>query len=73
MGRGKVANALAPNDVITSVGALEVCPRRDVDDEALVYAMPSLYNEEETEEVLLVDAENASNAINQKVLHIATT
>ena len=44
---------------------MEVCAGRDADDEALVYTMHSLYNEEETEAVLLADAGNAFNAINQ--------
>ena len=62
---GNVAIALTRNDVITSVGSLEVCTGCDADDEALVYTMHSLYNEEETEAVLLANAGSVFNLINQ--------
>ena len=64
---GKVVAAATCNDVITNIGFFQVWAGHNAGGEALVCAMRSLYNEEETEEALLVDAENAYNAFNQKV------
>ena len=62
---GKVAIAATRNDVITSGGSLQVCGGCDAGAET-VHAMRSLYNVEKTEAVILVDTENALNAVYRK-------
>ena len=62
---GKVVIAATRNNV-SSVGSLQVCAGHDAGCEAIVHAMNSIYQEEQTEAVLLVDATNAFNAVNRK-------
>ena len=54
---GKVVIAATRNDVITSVGALQVCAGHGAGGEALVHLMSLLCNEKK-DAVLLLDAEN---------------
>ena len=51
---GKVVIAATHNDVISSVGSLQVCAGHDAGREAIVHARNSIYQEEQTEAVLLV-------------------
>ena len=62
----KVAIAATRNGVITSDKSLQVSARYDAGAEALVHVIPSLYNGWKTEAVILVDAENALNAVDRK-------
>jgi hypothetical protein len=64
---GKVVIFLVRDDVISSVGSLQVCAGHNAGSEALVHAMESIFHEENTEVVLLVDATNAFNSVNRNV------
>ena len=63
---GKVVIAATRNDVISSVGSLQVCSLNDAGCEAIDHVINSIYQEEQTEAVMLVDAINAFNAVNRK-------
>ena len=63
----KVVVSVLRKDVIASVGSLQVCAGHDAGCEAAVHAMHSIFDEENTEAVLLIDAGNAFNAVNRKV------
>ena len=64
---GKVVVSVLRKDVIASVGSLQVCAGHDAGCEAAALAMHSIFDEENTEAVLLIDAGNAFNAVNRKV------
>ena len=61
-----VANVLK-SDVKHSVGSLQVCAGQDAGCEAAVHAIHRIFDQEESEAVLLVDASNAFNSVNRKV------
>ena len=63
----KVVVSVLRKDAIASVGSLQVCAGHDAGCEAAVHAMHSIFDEENTEAVLLIDAGNAFNAVNRKV------
>ena len=63
---GKAVVAATKSDIVSSVGSLQVCAGHEAGCEAIVHAMRSIYNEEETEAVLLVDASNAFNSVNRE-------
>ena len=65
---GKVVMKISKSDVIESVGSLQVCAGQEAGIEAAVHAMHDIYDLEETEAVLLIDAENAFNSINRKAM-----
>ena len=65
---GKVVMSLSKNDVTQSAGSLQVCAGQKAGVEAAIHAMHDIYNSEEAEAVLLIDAENAFNLINRKVM-----
>ena len=56
---------LVREDVQNAVGPLQLCVRHDSGWEAAVHAMRTIYKEEESEAVLLVDASNAFNSLNR--------
>ena len=64
---GKVFVSTLRDDIITSVGPLQVCAGQEPVCEAAVHAMHKMYKEEHTEEVLLVDRANAFSSANRKV------
>ena len=64
---GKVVVSVLRKDVIASVGSLQVCAGHDAGCGAAVHAMHSIFHEENTEAVLLIDAGNAFNAVNRKL------
>ena len=64
---GKVIESTLRDDIITSVGPLEVCAEQESGCEAAVHAMSKMYKEEHTEAIFLVDAANAFNSVNRKV------
>eukprot|EP00794_Sanderia_malayensis_P000686 gene686-biopygen1111 len=64
---GKVVTSLLKEDIAYSACFLPVCVGQDAGCEELIHVMKSIYDEEETEAVLLVDACNAFNAVNRKV------
>ena len=54
------------NQVKKSVGSLQVCAGQEAGCETAIHAMKDIFEQEETEAVLLIDAANAFNAINRK-------
>ena len=52
-------------DILESSGSLQVCAGHKSGSEAAVHAMNSLFQHEETDAVLLVDASNAFNLLNR--------
>ena len=65
---GKVNAKYLENQVQTCVGPMQTCAGLKSGCEAAVHAMRNLYENEENEAVLLIDAENAFNRVNRKVL-----
>ena len=65
---GKVVMYITKRDVMASTGSLQVCAGHEGGAEAAIHAMHDIYNEEQAEAVLLIDAENAFNSINRKVM-----
>ena len=63
---GTVVVSFTRNEIIDSVGSLQVCAGHEAGCEALIHAMNNIFQDEQTEAVLLVDAANAFNAVNHK-------
>ena len=55
-------------DLTKTASPLQSCPGQEAGSEATIHSMPSVFEANETEAILLVDAENAFNSINWKVL-----
>ena len=64
---GKVIVSHLKEDVIQSVGSLQVCAGQDAGCESLIHAMRTIYEDQSAEAVLLVDALNAFKSINRNV------
>ena len=64
---GKVTVSTLRDNIITSVGPLQVCAGQESGSEAAVHIMSKMYKEEHTEAVLLADAANAFDFVNRKV------
>ena len=57
-------------DVKDAAVSLQVCAGQEAGSEAAIHAIYEVYQQDETEAVLLVDAGNAFNSINRKaILH----
>ncbi|XP_057302766.1 uncharacterized protein LOC130636933 [Hydractinia symbiolongicarpus] len=65
---GKIVINISKNDVIKAAGSLQVCAGQNAGVEAAVNAMHDNFDNDDTEAVLLIDAENAFNSINRKVM-----
>ena len=65
---GKVVMFIAKKDVKEAAGSLQVCAGQESGSEAAVHAIYDIFKKDETEAVLLVDAENAFNSINRKAM-----
>ena len=65
---GKVFMTVVKGDVQDSVGSLQVCAGQAGGCEAAIHAMRTLYENEETDAVLLIDAANAFNSINRTAM-----
>ena len=52
-------------DILESSGSLQVCAGHISGSETAMYAMNSLFQNEDTDAVLLVDASNAFNSLNR--------
>ena len=63
---GKAVLSVIGRDIQKAAGSIELCAGQPSGIEAAIHAMSSLYNQEETEAVLLVDANNAFNRLNRK-------
>ncbi len=62
---GKVIASIVKDDVLQSVGSLQVCAGQEAGSEAAVHAIRQIFVNEETEAVLLIDAANAFNSVNR--------
>ena len=62
---GKCVMKVTKEDVLDASGSLLVCADLRSGSEAAVHAMHSIFEEEETDAVLLIDAWNAFNALNR--------
>ena len=63
---GKTDAKPLKQDVVDSVGSLQVCARQDAGCEAAIHSLRTIFQQEETEAVMLIDASNAFNSINRK-------
>ena len=63
---GKVVVHSIKEDIITAAGPLQTCAGLKSGIEASIHAMRLIFEDDETEGVLLVDAENAFNNLNRK-------
>ena len=64
---GKVIVSVLKNDIIDCNGSLQVCAGQEAGIEAAVHLLNSMYNDENNDAVLLVDASNAFNSLNREV------
>ena len=62
---GKVVMTSLREEIISSVGSLQVCAGHEGGCEAAVHAMRTVFQQEDSEAVLLVDAANAFNSVNR--------
>ena len=64
---GKVVLSALCEDSISSVGSAQECASHDVGCEAAVHALHSIFEDENFEAVLLIDAGNGFSTVNQKI------
>ena len=64
---GKSVVHTLKEDIIRSVGNLLVCAGHESDCEAAIHAMSQMFNEKDSEAVLLINASNAFDAVNRKI------
>ena len=64
---GKVMVSHIRKDLISSVGSLQVFAGHEAGCESIMHAMRKIYEEEESEAILLVDASNAFSSVNRKI------
>ena len=57
---------LLRKDILKAAGFLQLCAGQDTGNEAAIYAVDDMFNEDDTEGVLMVDASNAFNSINKE-------
>ena len=62
---GKCITRVTKQDVIDASGSLQVCPGDKCGSEAAIHAMHSIFEADDTDAVLLIDASNAFNALNR--------
>ena len=65
---GKMITAFAKKDILISTNPLQMSSGHASGCETAIHAMYGIYEEDETEGVLLVDASNAFNAVNRKMM-----
>ena len=61
---GKAVMKLFKNDITRAAGALQLSAVQDAGVQAIVHTMHDIFSEENTEAVLLIDAEDTFNSIN---------
>ena len=59
---------IAKKDLKVATGSVQVCAGQEAGSEAAIQAIYEVYQQDETEAVLLVDADNALNSINRKAM-----
>ena len=62
---GKCVTKVAKQDVINASGAMQVCAGQKSGGEAAIHAMRNIFEADETDAALLVDASNAFNSLNR--------
>jgi len=62
---GKCVMSITKQDVIDACGSLQVCAGHKSGSEAAVHAMRSIFDADDTDAVLLIDASNAFNSLNR--------
>ena len=65
---GKSTMSVIKPEVVESAGSLQLCAGQPAGCEAAIHAMTKIFGEEETDGLLLVEASNAFNSLNRKVL-----
>ena len=65
---GKAILSVFKSDVMNGAGSLQLCAGQSSGCEAAIHAMTNIFEEDETDGILLVDASNAFNAINRNAL-----
>ena len=65
--KGEVIVSVVRNDIISSVGSLQVCAGHEAGCEAAIHAMHTIFEDENAEAVLPVDAADAFNSVNRQV------
>ena len=64
---GKSVASILKSDVKQAVGSLQVCVGQDAGCDATVHAIHHIFDNDESEAVLLIDASNAFNSVNRNV------
>ncbi|MCP4488385.1 MAG: hypothetical protein GY820_13850 [Gammaproteobacteria bacterium] len=64
---GRAVTTILKPDLVKSTAPIQVCAGLPGGVEAAIHAMRRIYNDPETEAILLVDAENAFNSLNRNV------
>ena len=62
----KIVMKLLRKDVLKATGFLQLCAGRDTGSEAAIHAVYNMFNEDDTEAILMVDASNAFNSIKRE-------
>ena len=65
---GKAILSVIKPEILSSAGNLQLCAGQAGGCEAAVHAMSDIFEEEETDALLLLDADNAFNSLNRRVL-----
>ena len=65
---GKIVMKILRKDILKATGSQQLCAGKDAESKAAIHAVYDMFNEDETEVILMVDASNAFNLINAKVL-----
>ena len=65
---GKAVMIILKKDVLQAAGSLQLCRGQVTGSEAAIHVMHDVFNDDNTEGILLIDAENAFNSINRKVM-----
>ena len=65
---GKAVISTIKPEIMKSAGSLQLCAGQEAGCEAATHAMNQIFLEDETDAILLVDASNAFNSINRKVM-----
>ena len=65
---GKAVMILLKKDTLQAAGLLQLCGGQVARSEAAIHAMHDVFNDDDTESILLIDEENAFNSINRKVI-----
>ena len=62
---GKAVMRIVKHDLQNAVGSIQLCAGQDAGCEAAVHAMKQVFDDEDTEAMILVDASNAFNCLNR--------